>query len=61
MSRRITARCPTLQHYDFFAVFFTAAAFTTFVPCGRELPYERLERLPFAVRLSPLPMVMLLY
>lgn len=44
---------------DFFVLFLAAGAFTAFLPCGRELPYEPLNVLPRAVRLSPLPMELL--
>jgi hypothetical protein len=37
-----------------------AAAFLATV-CGLELPYEPLNLFPFAVRLSPLPMIILLF
>jgi hypothetical protein len=42
---------------------FATLGVTVFVGsvCGLELPYEPLNLFPFAVRLSPLPMIILLF
>jgi len=49
-----TRAVPAVRYALFLAAFFTAAFLA-----GRLLPNEPLKRLPFAVFLSPLPMVII--